>query len=67
MLCLLTVLSALPFSCAAFWVWNTTQEPVRQLIKTIHEVVLPKLKCMFGGGKVIIKNSTGHTSNNSGK
>lgn len=47
--------------------WNTSQEPVCYLIKTIQEVVLPKLKCMFGRGKVIIKNSMGHTSNNSGK
>lgn len=66
-LCLLTVPSALPFSCAASYTCNTSQESVHHLIKTINEIVLPKLKCMSGRGKVRIKNSTQHTSNNSGK
>lgn len=66
-LCLLTVPSALPFSCAASYTWNTSQEPVHHLIKTINEVVLPKLKCMLDRGRIVIQNSVRHTSNNSGK
>lgn len=67
MLCVLTVPSALPFSCAAAYTWNTSQELVHYLIKTINEVTLPKLKCKLGRGKVIFKNSMWHTSNNSEK
>lgn len=61
-LCLLTVPSALPFSCAASYTGNISQEAVHHLTKTSKEVVpKPKLKCMLGKGKMW------HASSDSGK
>jgi len=59
-LCLLTAPSALPFSCAAVCTWNTSQEPVHYVVKTIDEIVLPELKYTSGGGKIIFKNNVAY-------